>query len=157
MVEEPNFSGANPRYCGQCGNILGPESRFCPRCGSAADAPEAPVPFTTPEDAAPPAGHEFRWSNALNPSGRFNRLEFLLFLLGPYLVAMLLFYVVRPLGMIFLVFALYIIIVAYIRRFHDLDRSGWFTLLALVPIVSLVVLLVLLFFPGTRGANRWGT
>ena len=43
-----------------------------------------------------------------------------------------------------------------IRRLHDLDKSGWFYLLALVPFVSLV----LLFWfcqKGTTGSNTYGS
>ena len=42
-----------------------------------------------------------------------------------------------------------------VRRLHDTDRSGWWLLLTLVPIVSLV-LLVFLLLPGTPGGNRFG-
>lgn len=43
-----------------------------------------------------------------------------------------------------------------VRRLHDTDRSGWWYLLMLVPIVS-VVLLVFLVLPGTPGDNRFGS
>ncbi|HBS56452.1 MAG TPA: DUF805 domain-containing protein [Stenotrophomonas sp.] len=43
-----------------------------------------------------------------------------------------------------------------VRRLHDTDRSGWWLLLTLVPIVSLV-LLVFLVLPSTPGGNRFAT
>ncbi len=43
-----------------------------------------------------------------------------------------------------------------IRRLHDLDKSGWFMLLILVPFVNLIFLLYLWFMPGTVGYNRFG-
>ncbi|VEF37209.1 integral membrane protein [Stenotrophomonas maltophilia] len=43
-----------------------------------------------------------------------------------------------------------------VRRLHDTDRSGWWYLLMLVPIVGLVVL-VFLLLPGTPGNNRFDT
>lgn len=43
-----------------------------------------------------------------------------------------------------------------IRRLHDFDANGWWYLLAFVPIVNVVMGLVLLFRPGTQGANRYG-
>jgi uncharacterized membrane protein YhaH (DUF805 family) len=43
-----------------------------------------------------------------------------------------------------------------VKRFHDFDCSGWYSLLALIPYVNFVVLLVLLFYPGTPGPNRFG-
>ncbi|MBA0446642.1 DUF805 domain-containing protein [Stenotrophomonas maltophilia] len=42
-----------------------------------------------------------------------------------------------------------------VRRLHDTDRSGWWLLLGVVPIVSLV-LLVFLVLPSTPGGNRFG-
>jgi uncharacterized membrane protein YhaH (DUF805 family) len=44
-----------------------------------------------------------------------------------------------------------------IRRFHDFDKSGWWTLLYLVPLVNFIVGLILLFAPGTPGPNTYGT
>ena len=43
-----------------------------------------------------------------------------------------------------------------IRRLHDLDKSGWFILLALVPIVNIGFAIYLWFFKGTDGYNRFG-
>lgn len=42
------------------------------------------------------------------------------------------------------------------RRLHDTDRSAWWLLLWLVPIVGWIVLLVFLCQDGTRGGNRFG-
>lgn len=43
-----------------------------------------------------------------------------------------------------------------IRRLHDLDKSGWFILLAFVPIVNIAFLIYIWFFKGTDGYNRYG-
>lgn len=43
-----------------------------------------------------------------------------------------------------------------VRRLHDLDKSGWFILLALVPIVNMFFAIYVLFFKGTDGSNRFG-
>ena len=42
------------------------------------------------------------------------------------------------------------------RRLHDTDRSGWWFLIAFIPIVGIIVLLVFLILDGTRGDNRFG-
>lgn len=42
------------------------------------------------------------------------------------------------------------------RRLNDLNRSGWWMLLFLVPVVNLFLAIYLLFFPGTEGANNFG-
>jgi len=43
-----------------------------------------------------------------------------------------------------------------VRRLHDTDRSGWWYLIALVPLVGAIVLLVFFCTRGTAGANRFG-
>ncbi len=43
-----------------------------------------------------------------------------------------------------------------VRRLHDTDRSGWWLLIGLVPVVGLIVLIVFLATEGTNGANRFG-
>lgn len=43
-----------------------------------------------------------------------------------------------------------------VRRCHDLDKSGWWCLLTLVPIVNFIFLIYLLFAKGTDGWNQYG-
>jgi uncharacterized membrane protein YhaH (DUF805 family) len=43
-----------------------------------------------------------------------------------------------------------------VRRLHDLDKSGWWYLLVLVPLVGPIIMLVWFCTPGTRGPNRFG-
>jgi uncharacterized membrane protein YhaH (DUF805 family) len=43
-----------------------------------------------------------------------------------------------------------------IRRLHDLDRTGWWILLSLVPIVGWIILIIWYCTRGTPGANRFG-
>ena len=43
-----------------------------------------------------------------------------------------------------------------IRRLHDLNKSGWFALLLLVPIIDFFFALYLLFVKGTDGPNDYG-
>lgn len=42
-----------------------------------------------------------------------------------------------------------------VRRLHDISKSGWFLLLALIPIVNLY-LIYLLVQDGTPGSNEYG-
>lgn len=42
------------------------------------------------------------------------------------------------------------------RRLHDTDRSAWWLLIGLVPLVGLIVLLVFWAQRGTEGPNRFG-
>lgn len=43
-----------------------------------------------------------------------------------------------------------------VRRLHDFDKSGWWYLLAFVPLANVVMGLILLLAPGTPGANQYG-
>lgn len=42
-----------------------------------------------------------------------------------------------------------------VRRFHDIDRSGWWVLVSYVPLVGLIVLLVFTLQEGTPRPNRY--
>jgi uncharacterized membrane protein YhaH (DUF805 family) len=43
-----------------------------------------------------------------------------------------------------------------VRRLHDVDRSGWWYLIILIPLIGLIVLLVWFVTRGTTGDNRFG-
>ena len=43
-----------------------------------------------------------------------------------------------------------------VRRLHDTDRSGWWWLLAFIPLIGVIVLIFFWCFEGTRGSNRLG-
>ncbi|MEA3640915.1 MAG: DUF805 domain-containing protein [Lamprobacter sp.] len=44
-----------------------------------------------------------------------------------------------------------------IRRLHDTDRTGWWVLIALIPIVGPIILIFFLIQDSTAGDNRFGT
>ena len=44
-----------------------------------------------------------------------------------------------------------------IRRLHDVGKSGWFSLIILIPIVGIIWLLVLLCTNGIDGENEYGS
>jgi uncharacterized membrane protein YhaH (DUF805 family) len=43
-----------------------------------------------------------------------------------------------------------------VRRLHDIDKSGWWLLLLLIPLVGLIILIVWFCQRGTTGPNRFG-
>ena len=47
-------------------------------------------------------------------------------------------------------------ILLMVGRLHDLNRSGWFSLLIFIPLINCVLFLILLFCRGTKGSNRFG-
>jgi uncharacterized membrane protein YhaH (DUF805 family) len=42
-----------------------------------------------------------------------------------------------------------------VRRLHDTDRTGWWVLIALIPVVGFIVLLVFVLLPSKMGPTRW--
>ncbi len=45
---------------------------------------------------------------------------------------------------------------AAVRRLHDTNRSGWFILIALIPLIGVIILIVWLATEGDSGANQYG-
>lgn len=43
-----------------------------------------------------------------------------------------------------------------IRRLHDLDQTGWWYLLSLIPLAGGILLAIWFMFKGTDGPNRFG-
>lgn len=43
-----------------------------------------------------------------------------------------------------------------VRRLHDTDRTGWWLLIGILPLIGEIVLLVFFCQRGTEGANRFG-
>lgn len=58
-------------------------------------------------------------------------------------------------SVLFLVY-LYFYMVLVARRLHDLNKSGWWMLLLLIPVLNIVFIFYLLFAAGSRGANQYG-
>jgi uncharacterized membrane protein YhaH (DUF805 family) len=42
------------------------------------------------------------------------------------------------------------------RRLHDTDRTGWWQLLAIIPVLGWIALIVLQSLDGTHGTNKHG-
>ena len=95
-------------------------------------------------------------------NGRARRTEYWLFVLFSMVIAMVLGvvdYVLGTPGIIGLIFALAILIPSIavgVRRLHDTDRSGWWLLIAFIPIIGTIALLIFLLLDGTPGDNRFG-
>jgi uncharacterized membrane protein YhaH (DUF805 family) len=43
-----------------------------------------------------------------------------------------------------------------VRRLHDIDRTGWWILIGLVPLIGGIVLLVFALLDSTPGSNQYG-
>lgn len=115
----------------------------------------------------------------LKANGRFSRSQFAFFYFIPILITLVLYGLISigvsslrdPAGYKsviswisivaglliwpWLLLQIYIVIVAGIRRLHDLNWSGWWILFAFVPIANMGLLLIQLFSPGKTDGNRW--
>ena len=43
-----------------------------------------------------------------------------------------------------------------VRRLHDIDRSGWWLLIGLIPLIGIIVLLVFMVQDSKPGDNQYG-
>ena len=101
-------------------------------------------------------------------SGRARRKEYWMFMLFQMLFAFAAILADHLLGTdmnggggaIYLLYTLALFIpglAVAVRRLHDVDKSGWFLLIVLVPLVGMVWLLVLDCTEGKPGDNEYGT
>ena len=101
-------------------------------------------------------------------SGRSNRSEYWFYLLFNILFAVIavvldsvlnLSFEGMPYGFIYLIYVLVTFLpglAVAVRRLHDVNKSGWFMLIALIPLIGSIWLLVLFASEGTSGDNDYG-
>ena len=92
--------------------------------------------------------------------GRISRKTFWIFSIPLALPVFISEYLISPvnddLSLVILLIVFYPAMMINIKRSHDRGRSGWFTLLLIIPIVSFWPLIELGFIKGTEGDNRFG-
>ncbi len=94
-------------------------------------------------------------------SGRVSRKTYWMFVLVYIILAIAIAIVESIIGLniLGLIFSLAILVPSIAiatRRLHDTGLSGWFQLIALIPILGAIVLIVLLVRKGEAGANKYG-
>ncbi|TRW22879.1 DUF805 domain-containing protein [Flavobacterium zepuense] len=99
--------------------------------------------------------------NYANFEGRARRSEYWYFTLCNFIVIAILAALVYVSSIFTFVYGLYALAVLVpsigvaVRRLHDVNKSGWFYLLAFVPLVNIYIL-VLFLTEGTTGPNEFG-
>ncbi|EML2027858.1 DUF805 domain-containing protein [Acinetobacter baumannii] len=88
--------------------------------------------------------------------GRARRREFWYFELFCVLLSLLLSFMNEDLATLAMLVTLIPNIAVNVRRLHDIDRSGWWMLIALVPIVGVLLLLFWAAQEGNPSANQYG-
>ena len=59
-------------------------------------------------------------------------------------------------GLIWILVTIVPAIAVLIRRLHDTNRSGWWALIGLIPLVGAIVLLVFTVEDSNKGVNKYG-
>ncbi|RUO24381.1 DUF805 domain-containing protein [Aliidiomarina minuta] len=102
-------------------------------------------------------------------SGRARRKEYWFFVLFNILVGLVLLLLDNltgtynaelGLGLLGGIYSLAVIIPSLavaVRRLHDTGRTGWWILIALIPIIGAIVLLIFLVLEGEQGENKYGS
>lgn len=97
-------------------------------------------------------------------SGRARRKEFWLYMLVFYIIFFALYIPVlsdptSPMVFALGAFALALLLPTlgvFVRRLHDVNKSGWWYLISFVPGVGGIILLVICIPEGTQGENQYG-
>lgn len=101
--------------------------------------------------------------NYTNFEGRARRKEYWSFQLVSFIISLVLsgiLMAINPeLSMIANIYSLAVLVPSLgiaVRRLHDVGKSGWFLLIALIPLIGAIWLLVLFFTDGEAGSNEYG-
>jgi len=100
-------------------------------------------------------------NNYVKFDGRVSRREYWMFALFSTLIGIVLniiFVILPPLALLGLAYSLALLLPSIglvIRRLHDINLSGWFLLIALIPFIGGIALLLLLVLPGDAEANKF--
>jgi len=100
--------------------------------------------------------------NYANFNGRATRPEYWYFFLANFLVGFIIGIIAAVIPAAMYVSYLYSLVVLVpsiavaVRRLHDIGKSGWFILVALIPIAGAIWLIVMLATEGQNGPNEYG-
>ncbi len=88
--------------------------------------------------------------------GRTGREEYWMFILIYIGIAIVVMFVSSFLNMLLTLALLVPNIAIAARRLHDTGKSGWWQLVALIPILGLIILIILLVIKGEEKENKYG-
>ena len=100
--------------------------------------------------------------NYVNFEGRARRKEYWFYTLAVFIAIIAAMIVDKVLGTGFLFYAIVALgtflpsLAVGIRRLHDTNRSGWWYLIALVPLIGPILLIIWLATETIREPNQWG-
>ena len=95
-------------------------------------------------------------------SGRARRKEFWMYILFYFIIAVVLGIIDGVIGTGGILGGLYGLallvptLAVSVRRLHDTNRSGWFILIGLIPLIGWIILLVFYCMDSQAGDNQYG-
>lgn len=131
-------------------------------------------PFTPPKASLETAQvEEYDATSPFSPKGRFGRIDYLAYSVLLGIAVMLVsgglgaamavsgasaesLQMLAIINLLISVPAIVIGILFMIRRLHDLNWSGWISATYIIPLVNVIIFFILIFMPGTAGANNYG-
>lgn len=127
------------------------------------------TPYTPPKSTVADVANEYGELKIFSAEGRIGRARYLAWSMGISALVMIVLGIVVGVGAAVggpkLAMALYFIGIIgmlvigalfAIQRLHDLDKSGWFFLVMLIPLIGALFTLYVVFAPGSKEANRYG-
>lgn len=156
-------------YCSKCGKEAAQGIKFCPKCGNSMENGDAGAVKSESNNVFSQAMVQQstafdKWKEKLYSfQGRVNRKEYILSSLilaavtgAAALIGLLLGDYGIYLTLVFLVPILISALSLNVRRLHDLNKSGWLTLILGIPLIGSVFGIYLLCAKGTDGSNDYG-
>ena len=95
-------------------------------------------------------------------SGRARRKEYWMFVLFNCIICFGLGFLAGFIDILSVLVFLYLLgvmipgLAVFVRRLHDTDRSGWWWLVGLIPLIGFIVLFVFLVQDSQPGTNKYG-
>lgn len=134
-------------------------------------------PYATPEaslERSAGSVQEYDQTGPLSPKGRFGRITYMYWsIVFGFLFMLVAGAIIAATGALpsgdaeslesftnmvnlISILSLPITFILAIRRLHDLDWSGWLSILMVVPLANFIMALILIFAGGTQGENKFG-
>ncbi len=126
-------------------------------------------PFATPKASLQNnETMEFDTGSIFSPRGRLARVDYIIYSIGMTLIVSfaggLLAGLLAPVSpmiagfgnMVLMIPMLVLSVVFMIRRFHDLNWRGWWSVLAFIPLANIIMIFILMCARGTEGENSYG-
>jgi uncharacterized membrane protein YhaH (DUF805 family) len=94
--------------------------------------------------------------------GRSGRAEFWWYFLAAFIIGIVFNVLIAVSNIFFVLYLIYGLAVLIpglavgVRRLHDTGKSGWWLLIALIPLVGFIVLIVFFATDGAPGPNQYG-